>query len=362
MGTPDRFDDLPILGELRDALDARFTVAERRLPWFDRARAWTGSGLGSGLRAAPIVLAAVIAITVAIGALTVFKHGGSQTNRSLGRGPTHLAPKRLPSYPNPTESRYISKALAATVAADHACKQSANRGKTFLQGSPGPEVLSELGVMRRPALPADATTRTLFNNGFDAGAGVYENYIRRARTEYGKAFYLIPEARTTPFGPIPDRCYGETKARLIRELQHATPKVRRTTLAAGLAELQAMELQSEHRVGMCFAVVSAHHRGKIGGVDEGCDQDLAWLNHPVSSQGIGEGDRAGGTIYAAIVPDAIASATLEFKAGGGYPARSVTSQAVNNVVVFKIPPRTYHQAFPSRFVLRETGGKVVTEP
>ena len=25
MGTPDRFDDLPILGELRDALDARFS-------------------------------------------------------------------------------------------------------------------------------------------------------------------------------------------------------------------------------------------------------------------------------------------------------------------------------------------------
>ena len=353
MGTPDRFDDLPILGELRDALDARFAAAERRLPWFVRARAW----IGSGLRAAPIALAAVITIIVAVGALTVIKHGGSQTHRGSGRAPTHLSSGQGPVYP-----KYLHKALAATVAADHACKQSANRGKTFLQGSPGPEVMSELGVMRRPALPADATTRTLFNNGFDVGAGVFENYIRRARTEYGKAFYLIPEARTTPFGPIPDRCYGETKTRLMHELQHATPKVRTRTLVADFAELQAMEVQSEHRVGMCFAVVSVHHRGKMGGVDEGCDQDLAWLNHPVSTQGIGEGDRAGGTIYAAIVPDTIAGATLEFKAGAGYPARSVASQAVNNVVVFKIPPRTYHQAFPSRFVLRETSGKVVTEP
>ena len=354
MGSPDRFDDLPILGELRDALEARFRAAEHPgAASLRRARAWTSSGL----RAAPILLAALLAVLVAVGALTVFKHGGSHTNRSSGRGPGHVFPKRGPVYP-----RYLNKALAGTIAADHACKRSANRGKTFLQGSPGPEVLSELGVTRRPALPADATTKTLFNNGFDAGAGVYENYIRRARTEYGKAFYLIPEARTTPFGPIPDRCYGETKARLMRELQHATPRVRTRTIAAGLAELQAMEIQSEHRVGMCFAVVSVHHRGKIGGVDEGCDQDLAWLNHPVSSEGIGEGDRAGGTIYAAIVPDAIASATLEFKAGGGYPARSVTSQAVDNVVVFKIPPRTYHQAFPSRVVLRETSGRVLTEP
>jgi hypothetical protein len=89
---------------------------------------------------------------------------------------------------------------------------------------------------------------------------------------------------------------------------------------------------------------------------------LDWLRHPVSDQGIGERDRAGGTIFAAIVPDSVASATLEFKAGHGYPARSVTSRAVNNVVVFKIPPHTYHQAFPANVALRQVDGRVVVAP
>ena len=60
--------------------------------------------------------------------------------------------------------------------------------------------------------------------------------------------------------------------------------------------------------------------------------------------------RAGGTIFAAVVPDAVGSVTLEFDAGGRDPARSITSRAVNNVVVFKIPPHTAHQQSPTATV------------
>ncbi len=352
MGTPERFDDLPILGELRDVLEARFRASERRGPAsLRRMRAWTGSGL----RAVPMLLAALVAVVVAAGALTVFKHGASSGGGPSGGGPN-------PVSLTTTQKRHIATAISATMFADHACRPSVNRGKTFLQGSPGPELLSEFGVLRRPALPADATTRTLFNNGFDAGAGVYVKYIRRARTEYGKAFYLIPEARTTPFGPIPARCYAEMKTTLIRERRHEPVTVTAAALTAEVEQIQALQLESEKRAGMCFAVVSVHHRGKTGGVDEGCSSGLNWLRHPVSDQGIGEGDRAGGTIFASIVPDSVASATLEFKAGHGDPARSVTSQAVNNVVVFKIPPRTYHQAFPTKVVLRRVDGTVLLAP
>jgi hypothetical protein len=263
-------------------------------------------------------------------------------------------------FPSRVE-KYVNAAQRATIARDHGCAPSVNRGATFLRGSPPQTVLSQLGVLRRPALPPDATTRTLYNNGFDAGAGVYENYIRRARTEYGKAFYLIPEARTTPFGPIPARCYAEMRATLKRELRHEPVTVTAAVLAAQTVHIQNERSQSANRAGMCFAVVSVHHRGKMGGVDEGCDQGLGWLKHSVADQGIGEGDHAGGTIYAAIVPDSVSSATLSFKAGGGDPARSVTSRAVNNVVVFKIPPRTYHQAFPAKFIVRGANGKIIQE-
>jgi hypothetical protein len=49
--------------------------------------------------------------------------------------------------------------------------------------------------------------------------------------------------------------------------------------------------------------------------------------------------------------------TLEFSAGHGDPARSISSRAVNDVVVFKIPPRTAHQQFPSRVIVRAAGGR-----
>jgi hypothetical protein len=352
MSTPERFDDLPILAELREALDARFRAAARPGSLsLRRARGWASSGL----RAVPMVLAAAVAVLVAVGALTVFKPGASHRGAPPGGG-------RHPSALIPGEKRRIGRAITATILADHGCKPAGNRGRTFLQGAPPQSLRSQLEVLRRPALPADATTRTLYNNGFDAGAGVYVHYIRRARTEYGKAFYLIPEASTNPVGPIPQRCYAEMRATLKRELRHEPVTVTQAALAAGVKQIQTMRLQALDRAGLCFAVVSVHHRGKMGGVDEGCSSGLNWLRHPVADQGIGERDRAGGTIYAAVVPDWVTSATLEFKAGGGDPARAVTSRAVNNVVVFKIPPRTYHQAFPAKFIVRGAGGRVVMAP
>jgi hypothetical protein len=42
--------------------------------------------------------------------------------------------------------------------------------------------------------------------------------------------------------------------------------------------------------------------------------------------------------------------TLEFSAGQGNPARSISSRAVNNVVAFKIPPHTAHPQFPTHVV------------
>jgi hypothetical protein len=86
-------------------------------------------------------------------------------------------------------------------------------GATLVHRAPPKALLSALGVLRRPALPADRSPRMLFRNGFNAGAGVYVDYIRRARTAFGKSFYLVPEARIIPFGAIPERCFGERRPR-----------------------------------------------------------------------------------------------------------------------------------------------------
>lgn len=198
-------------------------------------------------------------------------------------------------------------------------------------------------------------------NGFNAGAGVYVDYIRRARTSFGKSYYLVPEARIGVFGPIPDRCYGEMRRALKHDLRSAPPALRKPALAAQAQEFAAERLQARQQQGLCFAAVSLGFHGRLGGVDEGCTPGVPNVRNPLAG-GIGEGDRAGGTIFAAVVPDVVGSVTLEFDAGGGNPARSITSRAVNNVVVFKIPPHTAHQQSPSRVTVRDRHGHPIPTP
>lgn len=69
---------------------------------------------------------------------------------------------------------------------------------------------------------------------------------------------------------------------------------------------------------------------------------------------------AGGQIFAAIVPDSVATVILQFSASRQDPARTLTSRAVNNVVVLKIPPRTAHADFPSTIIRRAANGHVIS--
>jgi hypothetical protein len=275
----------------------------------------------------------------------------SRSLRSAGSQPS----------PSPAEQRYIDKAQRQTIAHDPACKVRTNNqlGATFVHRAPPRALLSALGVLRRPALPADRSTRMLFRWGFDAGAGVYVDYIRRARTAYGKSFYLVPEARIIPFGSIPERCFAEMRRALQRDLRAAPVALRRPTLRAQAQEFAIQRLQAKEQEGLCFAAVSLGHHGPMGGVDEGCSPGAPNLREPLGG-GIGERDRAGGTIFAAIVPDRAATVTLEFFAGHGNPARTISSRAVNNVVVFKIPPHTAHRQFPSRVIVRAADGHVIS--
>ncbi len=78
MSTPDRdgFDDLPILAELREALDDRFNQGWRR----GRAgRRRAGRWLGATARGVPLALAVLVVVAVAVVALKLGGHGRSPT-------------------------------------------------------------------------------------------------------------------------------------------------------------------------------------------------------------------------------------------------------------------------------------------
>ena len=349
------FDDLPILGELRERLAARMAAAPTAAAARRRRRPRGGLGwAGAGLRAAPVVAAVAVALIVAAGVL-LLRHGHGGGHRRPAT-PTHPAPPPRPVIP-PAISRDIDRARSTVIARDHACATPTNRGPTVDHGSPGSRVLSVLGVLRRAPLPSDPTTKVLYSIGWDAGSGVYVNYIRRARTEYGRSYWIVPEARTSPIGAIPARCDGKFRAALVHRLRHAPAAVRGQAVRDLQQQLATARREAADSAGLCFIAIGLAVRPHPGAVGYGCSPGVSGTV-PLNGAN-GAGDRAGGTIMSGIARDGIVGVILHYAASGRDPARTITSNVVNNVYVLRIPPGTAHQPFPSQVRLRLSDGRVV---
>ena len=200
----DAFDDLPILAELRGLLAEHMRAAAPEGGPAARPRGRAGWAL-AGLRRAPLALAVAVALAVvAVGLLTLHRTVAQHPTSPSGHGTVHhTSPVNPP--PSPASQAVAEDARRQVIARDHGCSSQTNRGQTIDRGSPGQPVLSLLGVLRRAPLPPDPTNAVLYSIGWDKGAGVFVNYIRRARTVYGRSYWIVPEARTTPFDPIPAR-------------------------------------------------------------------------------------------------------------------------------------------------------------
>jgi hypothetical protein len=354
----DGFDDLPILADLRELLaDHVHTAGVQGVGAATRHRRPGGWALNGARRAGVALAVAVALAVVAVGLLAL--HQQTAGHHSSGPAGNVHHPSPPAGGPSPSAiNGYVNTAQRQTVARDHACSPPSNRGRTIDHGAPPETMLSTLGVLRRPPLGPDPTNKVLYSIGWDAEAGVYVNYIRRARTEYGRSYWIVPEARVTPFGPIPARCYAEFRATLRHDLRHASPRLRRQTLETQKEELQADRQSSEHREGLCFIEIGLHVRPHPGAVGFGCSPGISGTVPP--SGGNGSGDHAGGTIMSGMAHDGVVAVTVHYDAGGRDPAQTITSDVVNNVYVLRIPAHTAHQAFPSAWRLRLTDGRVVS--
>jgi hypothetical protein len=356
MDDRERFDDLPILGDLRELLAAHMREAGATGPArADRRR--RGGWAVAGLRRVPLALAVAVAVAVVAVGLLALHHSAAHppTTPPARQGTVHHT---VPVNPPPSQGANLaSQAQHQVIARDHACAQPTNRGQTIDSGSPGHAVLSLLGVLRRPPLPPDPTNRVLHSIGWDIGAGVYINYIRRARTEFGRSYWIVPEARTTPFGPIPARCYREFHATLLHDLRDASPALRAQALRAQRDQFDVMRSQSEHRAGLCFIEIGLHVRPHPGAVGFGCTPGVQGV---IPGGGNASGDRGGGTIVSGLAPDGVVAVTVHYKASGSHPAHTITSDVVNNVYVIKVPPNTGHEPFDATWRIRMSDGHVLT--
>jgi len=246
--------------------------------------------------AAAAVLAAVI------GALVATSLGGGGSSHTV-LGPTRPAPS--PAKTAPT---------TLTVC------DSPSRNTTT-DGVPSQSLLSILGVLRRPATPADTLPATILafftsESPLHAGRQIFINYIRRARVISGTSYYLIPVLNT----------------------------------GCGRLKITGEGIQLwQQRSG--------------GGGYGGGDADATRIEQ---AQAVGFSAVFTHSTITMIVPDGVATATLHYPAGkvGGFnrnhaPPVTITTNVTGNILVATIPRGGMRLMAPMTMTWRAANGTTI---
>jgi hypothetical protein len=339
------FDDLE--AQLRTAARARAgtsAAAGNARLGRRRPRRWVRAGLG----AAP-ALAAILVTLVVVGAALVLLgnrgHGGASGSPPPG-GNIGALIAHTPQRQLHRELAYIA-AAARDVDQSKACQPGQPAGGPYAQGSPGSDLLSILGVLRRPATPADRLSPRVLVGTPD----VYRAYIRRALSVGGVSYYIVP-ARFAP-SPQSNRCFELEAAALDRRLATIPASLRPPTreLQAAISVWFRDAAAKAPRVMICFV--------SVGGSDTGAQCGD-------SARGIEDGETGqdnNGT-YSGVVPDGVKSVMLSFPAAGGHPARSVTTPVTGNVYAVHVGGSStlaYRLAYlhPPTVIWRSARGRVL---
>jgi hypothetical protein len=251
------------------------------------------------------VAAAAVVVTVGIVSLVIGLAGGGGNSHGV-RG--SLRPSRAPS----TSTR-TSFAACVLHSSGHA-----------VYGKPSEALLSILGVLRRPATPADALPAKIRSSLLDGPPGreIFVNYIRRARVTAGViGYWVYPE--------ILDVC--------------------------GRQSPPSMALWEGAGVGSgVVEQLSGAGLGTAAGIEQG--SFAAALTSSSFTQ----------TTIQMLIPDGVATVALHYPAGivGGFnrhhvPAATVTTDVVGNLMVATIPRGGQREAEPDPMIWRAANGRVV---
>jgi hypothetical protein len=244
-----------------------------------------------------IVAAVVVAAAIAVAALGSV--GGSGSSHPAG-GSTR--PPRPPLKAAPT-------ALAA-------CSL---HGTPFIEGTPSQALLSILGVLRRPATPADTLParlrQSIILTAQATGREVYAKYIRRARVVSGVSYYVWP------------------------------------LLVTACSQLGKFAAGQE-------TMVIAHDGGGGGAGDAATIEQGTTLAGGTAT--------FGQSTINGLVPDGVATVTLRYPAGkiGGFdrnhaPAFTTTVRIVGNLLVATVPRGGNRLIAPMTMIWRAADGQVV---
>ena len=206
-----------------------------------------------------------------------------------------------------------------------------------LPGAPPAALMSILGVLRRPATPADRLPVSIPHQ-----PDLYVNDIRFAQAADGIRWYVWVAGSNFRAPADVRRCLAAQMQNFRREEPHISASVRVVALRALQAQLAAerrIDKQPPSEVGVSLTGYAARFGGGGGGASATEIQSRGlWI-----SQGGGTGADPGRTLFAGVLPDGVATVTVHYPAGriGGFshrrgPALTVTVPVINNVAVLAV--------------------------
>ena len=351
----------------RELLAAHRRVNHRGGRFFDVATLGGRFGirwLTRTMAAIPIVLAVVVTLAVGLVAVAVH-HGGSRSPQG-GAPPPSASGPLLPTHPSrrqQQELQYLFRANGAVQRRDRACQGVARPPlvkPTLSQGSPGGAVLSILGVLRRPAAPADKLPPRITYNPYRRDPNgtlppvkdIYVRYIRYARHRDGANYYLVPAGDVNYREPVPARCYTEIRAAVRRELPSIPASLRAGTLALEPRFVAQMRHDTLPYPGVCLLALNSTGNGD-GGCGGGYTVSDIEEGHTLSS-----GAPGGVPVVYGLAPDGVSSVTFYYP--GRYPGHPLTVLAISNIfILHDTRDRLPNNGFPRKMVWRSASGQII---
>jgi len=279
--------------------------------------------VAGGARLIAALVAVAVTLAVVIGALVLLGHrGGQPSSAPASGGPGGTLAALIENTPKALLRRELALMSTATrrVQASAQCHGAPQpRIMAKIHHPPGPALLSTLAVLRRPARAADRLPAGAFSQP-GRGIAVYVGAARRAAHILGTTYYLVP-IRQYPAGDLPSaRCFALQSAALDKALP-TFPAALRSPVHTLQAALLAYErsLAAKPPVDAVCEVTVQRNGGGMS-----CSETAAQIRHnlfPDDDNGV----------FSGLVPDGVASVTLNFPAASGHPARSVTATVHANV-------------------------------
>ncbi len=329
-----------------------------------RPSPWAGATRLAGNAAVPVAGIVVAALVAAV-AIALLHH---RTGTGISGAPTPPPATPAALLPvNPTraqrrEENYLNNAWEVVLRKDPGCTHArpSDAKPTLSQGSPSPQLLSLLSVLRRPATSADKLPARITYHPYRRDPtgtlppvqGIYVRYIRYARHRDGANYYLVPAENVNWMEPVPARCYAEQRAALHAALPGIPAHLRAGVLGLEPRFVAQLQYDTSPHPGVCLLGLN-----DTGNGDGGCG--LAATVTSIEQGHVIESGAPGGVpVVDGLAPDGVRSITFSYR--GRHPGHPLTALVIDNVFVLHDPgDRLPDDGFPTKMVWRAADGHVI---